>query len=202
MTKPNKDGWIRHRGGKCPVPKGTLIDVRHRDSCIYEGVDALGTNNWVWDHSNGDGDIMAYRIHTPKPQETQAVTAESLRAEYLANIEAIQAAETRKADCDKEIAERLQENEVLTEKVRALGFDFYTPAPQPEEDMSDPKNWRVGDRLTLVDPWCEDVRKFKDKLVTVRGVEKREGGVLAFGIKEDRDASGMACRFKFHSRPK
>jgi hypothetical protein len=77
-TKANGDGWIRHRGGKCQVAAGTLVDVRYRSGKVNEHVKALvdsymsgsmQTHNAVaWTHIGSANDIMAYRIHKPAEQ--------------------------------------------------------------------------------------------------------------------------------------
>jgi hypothetical protein len=76
--KANVDWWIRHRGGKCPVEAGTLVDVRYRSGKVNEHVKALvdsymsgsmQTHNAVaWTHIGSANDIMAYRIHKPAEQ--------------------------------------------------------------------------------------------------------------------------------------
>lgn len=77
--KANGDGWIRHRGGKCPVADGMLVDVRYRGA--QPGVDGYSPSGkkagqYHWRHDSGRGDIMAYRIHKPAeqpcPVETKA----------------------------------------------------------------------------------------------------------------------------------
>lgn len=78
MSKPNKDGWIRHRGGKCPVDVGELVDVRYRDgtfgykleACRDYRFDTEHHSGWdahfeYWDHDGMSGDIMAWRPHKP-----------------------------------------------------------------------------------------------------------------------------------------
>ena len=63
--KANKTGWIRHRGGKCPVEAGTLVDVRFRSGITKTVCDS---QSFRWSHSAALGDIMAYRLHTPSEQ--------------------------------------------------------------------------------------------------------------------------------------
>lgn len=81
LSKPKggKDGWIRHRGGKCPVEAGTLVDVRFRSGIIKTACDSL---SFRWSHSGAMGDIMAYRLHTPSEQP--ATVKESLSVDPLA----------------------------------------------------------------------------------------------------------------------
>lgn len=64
--KKAKRPWIKWEGGECPVPEGTLIDVKHRDGEKYKKVPALGTSNYHWDHAGYCGDIVAYRLAKPK----------------------------------------------------------------------------------------------------------------------------------------
>ena len=54
---------IKWEGGECPVPKGTLIKVRHRDG--EEFVEPCGATHCCdWEHIAGDhpGDIVAYEV--------------------------------------------------------------------------------------------------------------------------------------------
>lgn len=98
--KANKDGWVRHRGGKCPVEEGTLVDVRYRDGEIRYKRKALSdsdcaSENWTHEKDKESDlatcDIMAYRIHTPSEQT--ATTKESLAVEpvVVENVEAFNA---------------------------------------------------------------------------------------------------------------
>jgi hypothetical protein len=75
--KANGDGWIRHRGGKCPVEAGTLVDVRYRGGQVNEHVKALESCKTgsitshkasSWSHYGSQNDIMAYRLHKPAEQ--------------------------------------------------------------------------------------------------------------------------------------
>jgi hypothetical protein len=63
------DGWIEWGGGNCPVEKGTLIDVKHRDGEIYQNKPAMGDNNTRWSNTGSRGDIIAYRLHQPQEEE-------------------------------------------------------------------------------------------------------------------------------------
>lgn len=74
MSKPNKDGWIRWRGGKnAPVEGSTMVDVRLRCGFVDIGEARL----FYWEHANDPGDIMAYRVldqPEPKPKQDQPNT--------------------------------------------------------------------------------------------------------------------------------
>ena len=69
------DGWIEWNGGECPVPEGTLVDVRYRNGKenyhVKAGVmeDSGGSApDWSatrWSNWDTYGDIIAYRLHKP-----------------------------------------------------------------------------------------------------------------------------------------
>jgi hypothetical protein len=113
MSKPNKDGWIRHRSGKCPVDKGTLIDVRYRDGTYCTGVKALYSYAWLkvhpsgwdahpeyWIHDGMPGDIMAWRLHKPDQQ---------IEPEVVANVEKFNAQAEIKEDGPLQWRDRIRE---------------------------------------------------------------------------------------------
>jgi hypothetical protein len=57
--------WIEWAGGKCPVPEGTVVDVRHRDGCGYLHLKAerdTYASGTFWRCDNMGGDIVAYRV--------------------------------------------------------------------------------------------------------------------------------------------
>jgi hypothetical protein len=72
--------WIKWVGGECPVPAGTLVDVRYRDDQEAHGIPALhgavmGRNATDWSHTGHRADIVAYRTAqleacTPAPEYT------------------------------------------------------------------------------------------------------------------------------------
>lgn len=59
-TKTDDNPWIEWRGGECPVPDGTLVDVRYRWTGITDR--ARDPRELHWDDRRG-GTIVAYRIH-------------------------------------------------------------------------------------------------------------------------------------------
>ena len=61
--------WIENTSGVCPVEKGTLIDVMHRDEEEFSSVEALRhysaqKDNWRIDDCAGD--IFKWRLHKPE----------------------------------------------------------------------------------------------------------------------------------------
>ena len=73
------DGWIEWGGGECPVPRGTLVDVRYRNGDENHHVGAglsfcdTGSNPDLnaedWSKDNSSSDIIAYRLHQPQEVE-------------------------------------------------------------------------------------------------------------------------------------
>lgn len=151
MSK-NADGWIRHRGGKCPVEIGDIIDVRHRSGEVISCVEMEGSG-WYWDHHGSSFDIMAYRLH--KPAEQVDDNADLKAAAYDA-IQPIQWRD-RITEIDATTQALTTERENLVQKLASEGFaligrinDLLTDAAQKHEDMSDPKNWRNGDIVECI----------------------------------------------------
>lgn len=71
QTMPIMDlnhGWIECHGEKCPVARGTLIDVKDRDGEIHNGVEALDhfsclDYHWTYRHPCSSAcEIIAYRL--------------------------------------------------------------------------------------------------------------------------------------------
>lgn len=69
------DGWIEWGGGKCPVEKGKLIDVKWRDGKVDTAIPAKiklpsrDRQAIIWHHSGYELDIIAYRLHQPQEAE-------------------------------------------------------------------------------------------------------------------------------------
>ena len=71
--QPADDGWIPWAGGKCPVPNGTVVDVKYRDEYVGRGLpanesvdaaeDDAGPAYWRADGMSND--IIAYRVVKP-----------------------------------------------------------------------------------------------------------------------------------------
>lgn len=78
MGSKDNGGWIRHRGGKCPVEAGTLVDTKHRDGKIIMNHRATADKTTseialqtIWEHRKDEFDIMYWRPHvaTEEPCE-------------------------------------------------------------------------------------------------------------------------------------
>lgn len=175
MTKANKDGWIRHRGGKCPVDAGTLVDVRFRDGEISCSQQALMKGKpdeaWAkdWAHSGHCGDIMAWRPAKTEAKESQETSEEtigscdqpkeppsdpvSLRQQWESLGHEIKSNECSIQSIQEAIAGLVERQESIKAELKAAGFLIYAEAEtvkvDASEDMSDPKNWREGDVFTV-----------------------------------------------------
>ena len=68
--------WIEWAGGKMPVERGIMVDVRCRNGRIHRGIEA-GTG-WAedWDRDNVGADIVAYRWHCPDPIQEKATSGQ------------------------------------------------------------------------------------------------------------------------------
>lgn len=65
-----EDDWIEWKGGKCPVPEGTLVDVKHMDGDTFYSIRALSPEDIYaenWAVTEEKGSIVAYRVVTPRP---------------------------------------------------------------------------------------------------------------------------------------
>lgn len=69
------DGWINWGGGECPVPIGTLVDVKYRCGDVNYHIkagepDEIGSINSFlavrWSKIGAEYDIIAYRLHQSK----------------------------------------------------------------------------------------------------------------------------------------
>jgi hypothetical protein len=228
VKKPNanKDGWVRHRGGKCPVDAGTLVDVRYRNGDINLGVSALtasddknhvrgsrfsGSNSLAicWSHDRSLGDIMAYRIHTPSEQP--AAAEETSPVEPVAQISGPLQWRDRITEIDAESkAENERHNAAmgklnseradLVHKLASEGLAMIERKAEPVDDMSDWRNWKAGDVITCnTDEWSRVYTKGNQYKV------KASNPLVVF----DDCGPGSACtiegndaeEFTFHSRP-
>lgn len=218
MTKANKDGWIRHRGGKCPVEKGTLLDVRERSGKIWSGVLALESIDALemyWRHDTpppkSPVEIMAYRLHNPeeaRPTEADPRVVEAkqapkfdpvalrdevrvMRIAIVAHQACISKNTALIAEIEKQLAE---EGFALVEK---------QDQKQALPDMDDPANWMVGDVLL--------VKKTGD---SIGGSSLGNGALVEFIGRRSMHARRITvkpmigaiqhlepCCFEFHSRP-
>ena len=57
--------WLKWKGGACPVPEGTPVDVKHRDGELFYRQPARSPAGAAvrWDHRGTLGDIVEWRLH-------------------------------------------------------------------------------------------------------------------------------------------
>lgn len=129
-AKANKDGWIRHRGGKCPVERGVVIDVRYRSGEICETVRALtGDGGSIhrsavyWKHYGHNSDIMSWRLHVEdKPARQDEQPAYVSKDEAMAYIDHSDLRDRYEGPI--KWRERISEIDVTTEKLTTERADL------------------------------------------------------------------------------
>ena len=67
-----ESGWVEWAGGECPVPAGTVIEIKLDDGTTHKVLDPtsdlIAWNSWIAAGISvaGDGcDIIAYRVVQP-----------------------------------------------------------------------------------------------------------------------------------------
>lgn len=212
MTKANKDGWIRHRGGKCPVEtKRALVDVRLRDGFVNMGT----AESFDWGHDGVAGDIMAWKASKTEakgepvsqhesPPETSMPSFDpvSLRQQWESLGHEIKSNECSIKATQEVIAGLVERQEAIKAELKAAGFLIYAEVDpvkvEASEDMSDPKNWREGDVFTITSEGTHGfkvghkVRMHHDDGSDMKGYEDYDD---VFESKWIEDTS-----LKFHSR--
>ena len=87
------DGWITWGGGKCPVPNGTLVDVKFRDGEELKGIQAnvsqVGfareATSSYWRHDDLNNDIVAYRV-VPEPKHAPEFHVKASRTDEVLKV--------------------------------------------------------------------------------------------------------------------
>lgn len=92
------DGWIEWGGGECPVPCGTMVDVKHRCGAVSENQQAWpkghkesdvivnplsNAGQAFWRHENSVMDIIAYRLHRPQEAAQPKADGEAYLNEFI-----------------------------------------------------------------------------------------------------------------------
>lgn len=215
MSK-NAEGWIRHRGGKCPVEIGAIVDIRNRDGRVFEGVRASNENCWVHLESPSLSDVMAYRLHKPAEQVEpfiEAVQAFNALAK-VPQLDGPTGWRDRITEIDATTQALTIERAELVQKLASEGFaligrinELLTDAAQKHEDMSDWRNWKVGDFIEIVSVEKAEVcASYYDDgaLVKIESVEreKYKGTMPVKIIDSDGDYIWPELAgIKWHSRP-
>lgn len=209
--KANAEGWIRHRGGKCPVEAGFSVEYRMRDGEIM----TQPAGSLEWDHFGECGDIMAYRIHKPEEQpetvseEVMQAGIDAADAGKLTPIADVKARFTtggplqwrdRIHEIDRTVEALEEERVSLIQRLEGEGFrlierinELLTDAAQAHEDMSDWRNWKVGDIVEIIESggWANK----KGERHAISQIDGSEMPILANGIWY------RAEMLAYHSRP-
>lgn len=202
MSKADKDGWIRHRGGKCPVDAGVMVDVRHRDGEVFSGFEAvLDAPAGSWNHANHPGDIMAYKLHKPAERVTPAMPPEGYGEVVTETLSAVDGPfqwRDRITEIDSTASALAIERAELAQKLASEGFALIGRVVEPVEDMSDWRNWKAGD---LVEYTGEN-----DSTFYIAGVQYAVESIAHDFLYLDDESDGhhkwTHCKeFKWHSRP-
>jgi len=207
-------GWIRHKGVNQPVADWVKVEIRTRGGDF----EVCSADGFAWG-ANGAEQIMAYRIHNPveqpaiEPAVVENVQAFNAQAELLYDPVAqgplqwrdrIYELDTNRAELEatyqRQVGEIAKERGELVERLAGEGLAL-VEVVQPVEDMSDWRNWKVGDLVEVVS--C------------LRGHEFNIGEVVRMKCLPDDDGGRITCEFedgsdwwildeeecKWHSRP-
>lgn len=205
MSK-NSEGWIRHRGGKCPVEDGAKVDYRMRNNRKGCG-ERAELLDWGRDEECPASDIMDCRLHKPVEQ-VEACSKPELQINMqdgygeIYNAQAIEHGPLQWRDRIAEIDATTQalttERAELVQKLACEGFALIGRVVEPVEDMSDWRNWKVGD---LVEYTGEN-----DSTFYIAGVQYTVESIAHDFLYLDDESGGhhkwTHCKdFKWHSRP-
>lgn len=212
----NKDGWIRHRGGKCPVEAGVRVDYRMRSSETWADV----AGDLRWEQSGNEYDIMAYRACDPSVSEARPVESLSLSPECQiagrsVRVDPLQWRDRiTQIDADIKFEQERhgsnmacmdQERADLVAKLAAEGFALIAAVVVPVEDMNDCLNWVVGDRIEVIGNGFDD--RHIGEMLTVDSLDHDDIDQPVGVMGDDGTHSWpmfsddhFSC-IKFHSRP-
>ena len=143
---PDADGWIEWGGGECPVDVGTIVDVKQRGgdfgTYLHAGrktfepqSEGMATAE-DWSHLDGDGDIIAYRLHKP--------TIEQLASDYRNAKDYAERKQKEADDAKADSDARLKALEIAGEAIGLLVSPI-TDKQEPELVITDWQDLRVGD---------------------------------------------------------
>ena len=212
MSK-NAEGWIRHRGGKCPVHESVKVQTVLRSE-TKQSFDAFAAfaGDMSWKHNNDGGDIMAYRLHKPAEQVEpfiEAVQAFSALAK-VPQLDGPLQWRDRIAEIDATIQALTAERAELVQKLASEGFaligrinELLTDAAQKHENIGDPKKWKVGDELEAIG----DCGGFSFAGEVVKILVVRDDGGFEVATESEPDHGWFFTEkesitdLKFHSRP-
>lgn len=198
MSK-NAEGWIRHRGGKCPVKVGVKVDYRMRNGSIDDFGRKSETLDWA--HYSEIGDIMAYRLH--KPAEQVAPFIEAVQAfnalSKVPQLDCPTGWRDRITEIDATTQALTAERADLVQKLAGEGFALIGRINELLTDavcQPDPGRWMVGDSVECVSS--------SYSFITVGTIYKITGfdrNMVQFLDDDGTEMEYERAHFKFHSSP-
>ena len=195
ISKADKDGWIRHRGGKAPVSDDVFIDVRYRDGEILERQEFKKSEEFLWAHHNGCSDIMAYRLHKPAEQ-VEACSKPDPRDSAKRDSDYVCWMRDRITEIDATTQALTTKRAELVQRLASEGFALIGRVVEPVEDYG---NIQIGDLVSVI-----SIGGFSDctglsvgDIAEVTSVDNDES------IKTVSGGSwgSIGYNYKFHSRP-
>lgn len=188
-SKPKANGWVRNRGRKNPFDVCTLVDARLRSGDVVTG---KFSENLHWIHTGNSYDVMAYRVNESVDAAAPEVTAP--------NDGPLQWRD-RVTEIDREVEELQEERESLIQKLADEGFKLIKLESVELPDMSDWRNWKVGDLLEVTAQ--EHGHNFPiGEIVRMKCLPSESGGQIDCEYIDSRDFWWLRSdELKFHSRP-
>ena len=178
------DCWIRHNSKQQPVDDHVEVEIRTRGG-DYEICEASG---FAW-NATGEDQIMAYRLHKPVEQ-VEACSKPDPRDSAKRDSDYVCWMRDRITEIDATTQALTTERAELVQKLASEGFaligrinDLLTDAAQKHEDMSDFRNWKVGDLVQVIDP--ESSGLLAGKAYPISKLEKE--------IDEEDEIHGLPC---------
>lgn len=187
----DNNGWIEWKGGKMPVVRGTLVDVKYRDGAETIGVTAdlmpgeegyfrkcgVDRNATDWDCDFMPYDIVAYRLHKPEQQSDVKVVIDATRHAQPTIDQLLQAWQQAKAATQRAEQDEADARKALDDALRA---DGWIDDAQPL-NITDWRDLKPGDIV-----WWSGDRFNGSGEFTVRDVEEEDDkGKCVFTVKTE-----------------
>lgn len=200
--------WIRHNSKQQPVDDHVEVEIRTRGG-DYEVCKASG---FTWD-ATAENQIMAYRLHKPAEQ-VEACSKPELRISLPENYGEIIGGSVegpiqwrdRITEIDATTQALTAERAELVQKLDREGFaligrinELLTDAEQKHEDMSDWRNWKIGDCARLIDKVCEETCMKPGSVGEITRIDEYDIG--GHHVKIDDHYWPLTKNLSWHSRP-
>lgn len=182
--------WKRHRGGKQPVADDVVVEYKLRNGYTDKWhARALG-----WSHAGGEGDVMKYRVISQPQAEGVEVTNEKILKPAIDALENMTAQWQQSSgplawrdtiihcqaiieDCERDIqrnVDLLDAEGLMIQADNKKAMQHYAP----DVDMSDWRNWKVGDIVEVIIPNDGELPIGKQYTVCEIEAPEYEGGMM------------------------